>query len=219
MTYAPWKGRFYPADLPTKGMLAYYGGEFPAVEINNTFYRLPSAATVAGWKAHFRFAIKCPQAITHVRRLRDCGEPLRALVAVTADLGVQRGPLLAQLPPYLRVDVPLLDDFLALVPAGVRITVEFRHDSWFTDAVHAVLAKHGAALCLAESDDLATLPVATTGWGYLRLRRTRYTRPHLARWATVLAEQAWDEAMVCFKHEDTATGPQYAKRLLEEWTR
>lgn len=220
-SYPPWKGRFYPADLPTRRMLAYYAGRFPAVEANSTFRGLPSAAAVAGWVADvgpgFRFAIKCPQAITHVRRLRGCAEPLRALLAATDGLGDHRGPLLAQLPPFLRADPPLLDDFLAEVPPGVRVAVEFRHASWFADPVHAILARHGAALCWAESDDLATPPVATAGWGYLRLRRTRYTRPRLVEWAGIIAAQAWDEAFAFFKHEDTATGPRYAQRLREAW--
>ena len=168
-SYAPWKGRFYPADLPAKRMLAYYAGQFATLEINSTFRRLPTAATIAAWKAEvgrdFRFAIKCSQSITHSRKLRDCAEPLQALATVTASLGAQHGPLLVQLPPFLRADVTLLDEFLAVVPHGLRVTVEFRHASWFDDAAYDVLAKHGAALCLAESDDLVTPSMATAAWG------------------------------------------------------
>jgi len=220
-SYVPWKGRFYPSDLPTKRMLAYYAEHFATVECNSTFRGLPSAKSVATWHdtvgPDFRFAIKCQQAITHVRRLRDCAEPLAALLAATAGLGNRRGPLLAQLPPFLRADTALLDDFLATVPAGTLIALEFRHESWFTDATWAVLTKHGAALCLAESDDLATPRVATTGWGYLRLRRTDYPPAEIAQWAAFIAPQRWDEAFAYFKHEDTATGPRFAKQLNEAW--
>jgi len=218
-SYPAWRGAFYPEDLPPRQMLAFYARAFPTVEINNTFYRMPTPKLLAGWKqetpARFRFALKAPQRITHQQRLRDVAEPVAAFCALAAGLGTQRGPLLFQLPPHLRADLPRLADFLAALPAGVEAAVEFRHASWLGDETYGLLERHGAALCIAESEDLATPVVATARFGYLRLRRGDYTPAALGAWAErVGAERRWQRAYVYFKHDDAGKAPALARAFV-----
>lgn len=218
--YPKWKGRFYPTKIAAKDMLGYYAGRFRAVEINNSFYKTPDPALLTGWAAQvpasFRFALKAPQEITHFKRLRDADEPLVTFLDAAATLGDQLGPVLFQLPPNFKKDVPRLDAFLALLPAACRAAVEFRHASWFDDEVYALLRARRTALCVAEeTDELAVPFVATADWGYLRLRRLDYTDATLAAWAKRITGAGWAEAFVFFKHEDTGTGPDYAARLLK----
>lgn len=219
-SYPKWKGRFYPAKLPAKQFLGFYATHFQAVEINASFYKLPAASTLEGWAAEvpadFRFALKAPQTITHIKRLKAVEEPVAAFLEAAAVLKDRLGPLLVQLPPNFRKDVPRLRAFLQLLPAGVRAAVEFRHASWFDDEVFGLLREHGAALCVAdETDELVVPVVATADWGYIRLRRPEYDDAALAAWADRLAALPWGERFVFFKHEDTGTGPRFAARLLE----
>jgi uncharacterized protein YecE (DUF72 family) len=213
-SYPAWRGPFYPADLPAKAMLAFYAGRLGTVEINNTFYRLPTAALLAGWAAEtpagFRFALKAPQRITHQRRLREAGELAAHFCELAATLGPRRGPLLFQLPPNLRADVPRLTDFLAALPAGHRVAFEFRHASWFADAAYAALRAHGAALCIADAAELSTPFETTAPFGYLRLRREDYDAGALADWAARVRAARWERAYVYFKHEDAGRGPALA---------
>lgn len=218
--YPAWKGRFYPEDLPAKRMLHYYAQQFRAVEINNSFYRMPTAALLQAWAdevpPEFRFVLKAPRQITHVQRLRGAGEALAHFVEVAGALQARLGPLLFQLPPNLAKDLARLRDFLALLPRERRAAFEFRHASWFDDEVFGLLREHGAALCIAEAEgDLEVPFVATADWGYLRLRRLDYGDRELRAWAERLREQAWRETYVFFKHEDEARGPQMAERFLE----
>ncbi len=218
--YPKWKGRFYPTKIAAKDMLGFYAGRFRTVEINNSFYKTPDPALLAGWAgqvpAAFRFALKAPQEITHFKRLRDADEPLATFLDAAATLGDQLGPVLFQLPPNFKKDVPRLDAFLALFPATCRAAVEFRHASWFDDEVTALLRARRVALCVAEeTDDLEVPFVATADWGYLRLRRLDYTDATLAEWAKRVTDAGWAETFVFFKHEDTGTGPDYAARLLK----
>lgn len=218
--YPAWRGRFYPDGLAEKDFLHYYGGQFRAVEINNTFYRMPTASLLERWAgavpAGFRFVLKAPQQITHVHRLVEVAEPVAHLFDVAGTLGDRLGALLFQLPPYLHKDLARLTDFLARLPAGPRVAMEFRHASWFSDEVYTLLRAHGVALCVAEADtDLAVPLVATADWGYLRLRRPDYGDAELAAWAERVRGQAWREAYVFFKHEDEARGPALARRFLE----
>lgn len=222
-SYAPWKGVFYPEKLPAAKMLGYYAERFGAVEINNTFYRMPRPDVLGRWAEEtpkdFCFALKSPRAITHERRLTDAAASVRLFGETAAVLGGKLGPALFQLPPFLRKDVPRLEAFLALcaeVAPGLRAAFEFRHASWFGDDVYAALGTRGAALCLAESDDLVTPVVATAPWGYLRLRRPDYDDATLASWAQRIHGQPWQQAFVFFKHEDGAAGPRFAARLVEE---
>ncbi|MEP6652781.1 MAG: DUF72 domain-containing protein [Myxococcales bacterium] len=218
-SYPAWRGSFYPEKCPPARMLAFYATRLGTVEINNTFYRMPKAETLRGWAdtvpASFRFAPKAPQQITHRQKLVGSAEAVAFFFAATATLGERLGPTLFQLPPFLRKDLPRLQDFLALLPAGARAAFEFRHASWFSDDVYEALRARGAALCLAEAEDLATPVVPTTSWGYLRLRRADYDEAGLALWAQRLRDQSgtWSEAFVYFKHEDGARGPKLAARL------
>ncbi len=218
-SYPAWKGSFYPASLPASGMLAAYAARLPTVEINATFYRMPQARTLAGWRAQvppaFVFALKGPQRVTHVKRLAGAEEDVRFFHSVAAELGGALGPVLWQLPPSLKKDLPRLRDFLALLPRGGRAALEFRHASWHDDEVLAALSDAGAALCVADDGERPTSVVATAGFGYLRLRRPDYDDAALARWADAVRAQRWDDAFVFFKHEDEARGPAYALRFGE----
>jgi uncharacterized protein YecE (DUF72 family) len=219
-SYKPWKGKFYPKDLPDQQMLPYYGERFRAVEINNTFYGLPTASAVRGWATdvggEFRFALKAPQQITHRQRLRDTDEAVARFLQVAATLGKRLGPMLFQLPPNLPKDLPRLRAFLKLLSRRRRFAFEFRHASWFDDEVFALLRDRRVALCVADDENDLEVPfVATTDWGYLRLRRPNYRDRELAQWVRRMRKQAWRDAFVFFKHEDQANGPRLAQRLLD----
>jgi uncharacterized protein YecE (DUF72 family) len=201
-------------------MLGYYAERFDTVEINNTFYRAPTGAVLEAWAAqvppHFRFVLKAPQEITHKKKLRGT-EALAAQFAATATaLGPRLGALLFQLPPFLKKDVPLLSDFLAALPAGVRVALEFRHESWFAADALDALRDRGAAPCVAEADGELEVPFeATADWGYVRLRRAEYSGAELAAWAERIRAREWKETFVFFKHESAGTGPRFAARLAE----
>jgi uncharacterized protein YecE (DUF72 family) len=219
-SYDAWKGSFYPEKMAAKDMLRYYAERFPTVEINNTFYRMPKAALLEGWAEQvpesFRFVIKAPQKITHIARLKECGELLSYLYRVTASLGPRLGPLLFQLPPNFKRDVPRLEAFIADMPERRRVAFEFRHASWFDDETYAALKKHGAALCVADTGEEPVAPlVATTDWGYLRLRREEFSDAELAEWARRIREQPWSDAFVFLKHEEEGRGPKLAAKLIE----
>ncbi len=218
-SYKEWKGSFYPEGLPDSEMLRFYSSRLPAVEINNTFYRMPRASLLESWAEQvpdgFTFALKASQQITHRKRLRDAREAVSYFLQVATTLGDRLGPVLFQLPPNLKKDLPRLTDFLEGLPRSFRSAFEFRHDSWFDEEVFAALAGAGAALCWAEDEQLATPNRATAGWGYLRLRRPDYGDAEIAAWAERIGAQAWSDAWVFFKHEDEGTGPRLAGRLRE----
>jgi uncharacterized protein YecE (DUF72 family) len=218
-SYKEWKGSFYPEDLPADRMLAYYSERLPAVEINNTFYRMPKPALLESWAAEvppeFRFVLKASQRITHFKRLKDAGSEVEYFFGVAATLGERLGPVLVQLPPNLKKDLSRLEAFLATLPAGARPAFEFRHASWFEEDVFEALRGKGAALCVAEDEELATPLVATAPWGYLRLRRQDYDGAAVAAWADRVRAQCWSEAYVFFKHEDAGSGPRLAAEFLE----
>jgi uncharacterized protein YecE (DUF72 family) len=218
--YKEWKGSFYPAGLPAKRMLHYYGEHFRTVEINNTFYRMPTASLLEAWASEvptdFKFVLKASQRITHLQRLKDADESVAYLLDVAATLQQRLGTLLFQLPPNLKKDVPRLRAFLDLLPPQQRAAFEFRHASWFDDEVFALLHDHQAALCIAEAEgDLEVPVVATTDWGYLRLRRPDYGDAELKTWTKRVQQQNWQDAFVFFKHEEAGRGPQLATRFIE----
>jgi uncharacterized protein YecE (DUF72 family) len=220
-SYPKWKGSFYPEKLPQKQMLSYYAERFAAVEINNSFYRMPTKSDMKSWAGQvpntFRFALKAPQAITHFKRLNNAQEEAKQLFKTTLLLKARQGPVLFGLPPNLKKDLPRLEAFLRLVPKRVQAAFEFRHQSWFTEDVFDCLRAHRCALCIADAEDLPPQKViATAGWGYIRLRGERYTEKSLAKWAEQLKSQDWKEAYVFFKHEDTGTGPKFAARFLKQ---
>jgi uncharacterized protein YecE (DUF72 family) len=219
-SYPKWKGSFYPAKLPQKEVLSYYAERFAAVEINGSFRRLPSESDVQRWAEQvpktFRFALKAPQTITHFKRLKDVGDATTALLHTVSLLGARRGPVLFQLPPNFKKDVPRLEAFLKLLGKRPLAAFEFRHASWFDDEVFDRLRKHRCALCAADDEELPQAKVINTaGWGYVRLRRQRYTKKTLAEWIQKLRSENWDKVYVFFKHEDTGTGPKFAARFLD----
>jgi len=218
--YKEWKGAFYPEDLPQSAFLGYYASRLSVVEINNTFYRMPTAAQLDKWAAEvpesFVFVLKVSQRITHQKRLKECGEELAYFLKTAAGLGPRLGPLLFQLPPYLKKDAPRLRAFLELLPAGTRAAFEFRDASWFDDETYAALREKGVALCIADTDESPSAgpPVVPTGgFGYLRLRRVDYDEQALRAWADRVRAQPWDQAFVFFKHEDAGKGAQLAERF------
>jgi uncharacterized protein YecE (DUF72 family) len=201
-------------------MLRFYAERFPSVEINNTFYRMPTESVLTRWAAEtpeaFSFVLKAPRRITHERRLSDA-DSVSFFLNTSAALGAKRGPLLFQLPPFFKKDLGRLQDFLALLPAGIRAAFEFRHASWNDAEVLDVLRARGAALCIADTDEEPVEVVsATADWGYLRLRRAEYDEAALGGWADRIRAQPWSQAWVFFKHEEEGKGPALAAGLIEK---
>ena len=219
-SYKEWKGSFYPEKLPLKGMLGFYAQNFSTVEINYTFRQLLSENVVANWCEQvpdsFQFVFKARQIITHFRRLQNAEKETDDFLRVASLLGKRQGPVLFQLPPNFKKDVPRLDAFLKQLGGRARAAFEFRHESWLDDEVFACLRAHSVALCVADADDLpATDLVRTADWGYVRLRDEGYTDADLREWIKSIAEQKWTETYVFFKHEDSAAGPKMARRFVE----
>jgi uncharacterized protein YecE (DUF72 family) len=219
--YPEWKGTFYPEKLSTAKMLVYYAERFSTTESNYSFRHIPSAKTIEKWRTTtpegFCFSFKAPQKVTHFAKLRQCGETMAFFHQAVLPLGGKLGAVLFQLPPGFKADVAVLRDFLGELPPGLRAAFEFRHDSWFTDATYEVLRSGKAALCIAESEELATPAVATADFGYLRLRREDYQPGDLDRWSAWISSQSphWQTAYIYLKHEETGVGPKFAKALQE----
>ena len=217
--YPAWRGHFYPDDLPAQAMLAHYAERLPAVELNNTFHRMPSASVVAGWREAtppaFRFVVKASRRITHHARLVDAEGAAGHLASVLAGLGDKLGCVLFQLPPYLRKGAERLDAFLKAWPTELPAAVEFRHASWFDDEVAAILRHHGVALAVADGGKLP-LPerLATVDWVYLRLRQPSYDAAGLAGWLERAAATGAKRGFAFFKHEDAGAGPRCAAEFL-----
>jgi uncharacterized protein YecE (DUF72 family) len=219
-SYKEWKGSFYPEKLPAKEMLSYYATRLPAVEINNTFYRLPQKSMLENWKgqvpAGFKFSVKASQRITHFKRLKECAEETGYLLDTVAALEDRLGPVLFQLPPNMKKDLPRLESFLGCVPTDVRAAFEFRHPTWFDDDVLELLSRKNHALCISDTDDLPVSHIdKTADWGYLRLRRVSYSEENLREWFKRVGDQDWKDAFVFFKHEDEGTGPRLAGQFLQ----
>jgi uncharacterized protein YecE (DUF72 family) len=220
-SYKAWLGSFYPERLAAKRMLSYYASRLPAVEINNTFYRLPTDTVVRAWAEqvpeNFRFVLKAPQRITHLKRLKDAEADVDYLFRVAAELGPKLGAVLFQLPPHFRKDIERLKTFLRMLPGDAAAAFEFRHPSWFDGEVYACLQEHNRALCSAETDDNEATPdlISCATWGYLRLRRSGYSRAELWRWKDRILSQAWHDAYIFFKHEDEGIGPRLAGEFIK----
>jgi uncharacterized protein YecE (DUF72 family) len=222
--YPEWRGRFYPERFASAKMLGYYAERFTTVEINATFYRMPTSRVVEAWAAQvpdsFTFSLKAPRRITHDRRLKDCAEPLRGFCDAAAALGSRLAVLLFQLPPNFKCDLDRLSAFLELLPRGARAAFEFRHESWWNDDVYARLREGNLALCVADSEQRRTPLVPTADFGYLRLREEGYGPDDLARWAGIITgQEPWRDAFVYFKHEDEARGPEFASGFIERLPR
>jgi uncharacterized protein YecE (DUF72 family) len=219
-SFKEWKGSFYPEKMKPEEMLPFYSARLPTVEINNTFYQMPKTAMLENWARitppAFAFAIKASRRITHFARLKAdaAAENVRFLYQQLAALGSKRGPVLFQLPPQLKKDLPRLEAFLQLLPPDHRAAFEFRNDSWFDDDVYAALQGAGASLCFSEREDGAPPAlVETAPWGYVRLRLEQYSDADLQQWAQRLARTGWRDVYVYFMHEPTA--PAYAQTLMQ----
>jgi uncharacterized protein YecE (DUF72 family) len=208
--YRDWRGRLYPLGLPQRLWLEHYAGHFPVVEVNNAFYRLPERSTFERWRertpATFRFAVKMSRYLTHVKRLREPAEPVGRFLERADGLGDKLGPVLLQLPPTLKADLGALDETLAQFPARVRVVVEPRHPTWFTDECRALLEKRAAALCWADRLSRPVAPLwVTADFGYLRLHEgrarpwPRYGRTALQTWLRRL--DAVREGFVFFNND------------------
>lgn len=219
-SYKEWKGTFYPEKLPQKEMLSYYAERFATVEINHSFYRMPTSGDLESWAQQvpdaFRFVLKAPQIITHRKRLKNAAIETDHFLRTASVLKQRLGRFLFQLPPNFKKDLARLEAFLALLGDCVPAAFEFRHASWFDDEVFDCLRANSCALCVADMDDSPSSDlVSTAAWGYLRLRRERYTGKQLGAWIAKLRSQGWDDAYVFFKHEDAGTGPKLVARFLE----
>ena len=219
-SYKEWKGNFYPEKLPAKKMLEYYATKFRTVEVNNTFYRMPNAKTLELWRdsvpPEFRFVIKASQKITHFKRLKETNDEIDYLFRALTVLGLTLGPVLFQLPPNLKCDLDRLKAFLDVVPPEPTIAFEFRHASWFDDAVYDVLRARNAALVIADTDEEPIESITSTAdWGYVRLRKTDYEESEVKDWAQRLATESWDTAWVFFKHEDEGKGPAFVQQFMD----
>jgi len=216
-SYKEWKGPFYPEKLPAGEMLRFYAQHFRTVEINNTFYRMPDQAVLSRWSQEvpddFAFSVKAPRRISHDKRLREADSEVAEFVRRTSVLGSKLGPVLFQLPPFMRKDLPRLEGFLDCLPSTLRAAFEFRHASWREDAVYELLHARSAMLCIADTDEGETPLVSTSGCGYLRLRREHYDDTELRAWADRVSAQPWSRAYVYFKHEDAGLGAKFAQRF------
>ncbi len=221
-SYKEWKGNFFPEKLPDREMLSFYAKQFSTVEINHSFYRMPTESLLLNWAKSvpegFRFALKANQQITHIQRLRGCESTLKRFLEVASVLneGEHLGPILIQLPPTFKFDRPLLEDFLALRPPAFLFAFEVRHASWYTEDTYAVLRKHETALCLSETEKQTPPDVLTARFTYARLRLENYMPKQLAAWKKrfdAWVAQGVDVYAYC-KHEDAGKAPAYARKLL-----
>jgi len=219
-SYDEWKGSFYPETLKSRDLLHYYAEHFDTVEVNNTFYRMPKPDVLESWAADvppgFEFVLKASRRISHDQRLAGVEANVDFLLRNAGRLGPKLGPILVQLPPTLKKDVPRLRGALAAFEPSARVAVEFRHPSWSDEETYAALREFDAAWCVADTGEESDPPfVSTADWGYLRLRRVDYDEDGLRAWAGRVQEQPWHEAFVFFKHEDAGTAPRLAARFRE----
>ena len=217
--YPEWRGTFYPEKFGTAKMLAYYAERFPTVEINYTFYRVPTEKLLAGWAAGtpdaFSFTLKAPRRITHDAKLQRCEELTQVFCRTAATLGPKLGLLLFQLPPTFKKDAAVLRAFTEILPEGTRAAFEFRHASWFDDEVFDALRARRLALCVADSEKLSAPVVMTADYAYFRLRDEGYQQDDIERWGQTIRELPdVAQAYVYFKHEEQGLGPEFAKRLM-----
>jgi uncharacterized protein YecE (DUF72 family) len=232
--FPAWKGPFYPEKLPAARMLSHYGSVLRAVEINATFYRLPTEKTLATWASEvperFRFSLKASRYLSHYLGLDEAGKAAAKFFGLAEKLGHRLGVVLVQLAPHAKKDVGALDAFLAELPTTTRVALELRDPSWDDDEVRGVLRDRGVALVASETDPkpakkgakAAAPPPApaetplhrTAPFAYLRLRKEQYAPADLEAWADRLAASGHEDAFVFFKHEDDGEGPRLAQALV-----
>ena len=218
-SYKEWKGSFYPEKLPAKDMLPYYASRLHAVELNNTFYRMPQPSMVESWRAqvpdNFRFSVKASQRITHFKRLKDAAAETKFMLETVSALEDRLGVVLFQLPPNMKKDLERLETFLKDLPTETRAAFEFRHPTWFEDDVLALLRSQNRALVVSDTDDMPAHHIdKTADWGYMRLRRVQYSEADLIGWLEKMRVQEWQTTYVFFKHEDEGTGPKLAAQFV-----
>jgi uncharacterized protein YecE (DUF72 family) len=218
-SYKEWRGIFYPPDLSVQSMLSHYAGRLNAVEINNTFYRLPKPALLESWAGQvsdqFRFSIKASRRITHMKRLRNAESETEYLFRTVETLGERLGVLFFQLPPFLAKDPERLDRFAAGIPKTVPAAFQFKNPTWNDPEVVAVLARHGRAWCITDEDDPDPPFHVTAPFGYFRLRREQYSPAELEGWLQRIQAQPWERAFVFFKDDEKALGPGFAEAFLK----
>ena len=218
-SYKEWKGSFYPKTLAANDMLRYYASKLPAVELNNTFYRLPQPSMIESWKAQvpesFRFSVKASRSITLFRRLKDAADITKKMLETVSALGDRLGAVLYRLPDDMEKDLERLEVFLKTLPPNPRAAFDFRHPTWFDDDVRELLRSHNRVLVVSDTDELPARQIdKTADWGYVRLRRMRYTKAELTTWAKRIKAQNWKKTFVFFKHEDEGTGPKLAAQFI-----
>lgn len=222
--YDDWRGVLYPDGVAKKDWLAYYSERFPVVEVNNTFYNLPSDDTFVKWRngseEGFRFVVKASRFITHIRRLRECREPVQLLWSRAERLGRKLGPVLFQLPPNLQADHERLEDFLGVLPKRLEAAFEFRHPSWETDRTYELLDQGGYAHVLPDRPNARVRDVVTGGWSYVRFHKGTeggpgYTRRKLRRWAERIAGLDARIVYVFFNNDPTGAAVRDARTLTE----
>jgi uncharacterized protein YecE (DUF72 family) len=215
--YPEWRGTFYPEKFSTNRMLGFYAERFATVEINYTFYRMPTETLLQGWAAGtpdgFTFTLKAPRRITHDAKLQRCEDTLQAFCRTARTLGPKLAVLLFQLPPNFKKNLEVLSAFLELLPAGMRAAFEFRHPSWLEADVFETLRARNVALCIADSEKLKTPVEITADFAYFRLRDEGYQQEDLENWARVIGGLRLSDVYVYFKHEEQGLGPVFAKRL------
>jgi uncharacterized protein YecE (DUF72 family) len=216
--YPEWRGTFYPEKFSTDKMLAYYAERFSTVEINYTFYRMPTEKLLAGWAAGtpdgFTFTLKAPRRITHDAKLQRCEDTLQAFCRTAQTLGPKLAVLLFQLPPNFKKNAAVLRDFVELFPKGTRAAFEFRHESWLDAETYDTLRARNLALCVADSEKMSTPVEVTANYGYFRLRDEGYQQPDIERWAQIIKTLSVPDAFVYFKHEEQGLGPEFARQLI-----
>jgi len=218
--YKEWQGTFYPEKIAPEDMLGAYARRLGSVEVNNTFYHMPTARVLETWAAQvpktFVFAFKAPQVITHFKRLRNVGEEVDYLFTTLSLLGPRLGPVLFQFPKSFHADRAALEQFLALIPGQPACAFAFRSPSWLEADILELLRERKCSLCVEDTDENPVGQITSTAsWGYVRLRRADYTDEELTQWAQKILAQQWKSAFVFVKHEDGARGPEMAMRLGE----
>jgi len=219
--FPEWKGNFYPEKISGAKMLPYYAERFSTVEINYTFYRMPTDKVIDGWAGvtpeQFAFTLKGSRRITQYAQMKDCQELVDYFCERARRLGPKMGTVLFQLPPWLRKDLGVLDSFISGLPDDIRVAFEFRHDSWHDAAVFSRLRDSNKALCIADTDEKTTPLEITADYAYFRLRDEGYEQADIEKWAETIAESTGGckDVFVYFKHEESGKGPEFAQALRE----
>ena len=218
-SFPEWRGSFYPDKFPTAKMLAYYAERFNTVEINYTFYRVPTEKLLQGWAqgtpGQFAFTLKAPRRITHDSKLQNVADLTQTFCRTAATLGTKLGVLLFQLPPTLKRNDAVFASFLDTLPEGTRAAFEFRHESWHDNVILETLRRRNLSLCIAESEKTSTPIVQTADYTYSRLRDEGYQSGDIERWASVVrSHDALQGAYVYFTHEEQGKGPEFAQALM-----